>query len=175
MYTRVTDFTADYREEAREAQKNWDALTDESLQQRAGEGLMSIAEQLWHVASIWQYVFVTELKLWPEQEFSGEAPPSAAGLAQFYREAAEKATAWIEQNWGDADLASELELWGMRMTRGKLLWELIKHEAHHRGQIVTLMRLAGVPVHGIYGPSKEEVAKLEQAAADETASPNGTG
>ena len=57
----------------------------------------------------------------------------------------------------DEDLAVEIELWGLKMTRGKLLWEVVKHEAHHRGQIFTLMRLAGLRVHGIYGPSKEEV------------------
>jgi len=174
MFTRVTDFLTDYREEAREAQKNWDALTDESLQQRAGEGLLSIGEQLWHLASVWHYVFIDELKLWPGEKFSEKPPETAAGLADFYREAAEKATGWIEQNWGDDDLAAELELWGMKMTRGKLLWELIKHEAHHRGQIVTLMRLAGLPVHGIYGPSKEEAAAMKQAA-EEQSSPNGAG
>ena len=164
MYRKVVDFTTDYREEAKEAQKNWDALTDESLSVSAGEGYLSIGEHLWHIASIWHYVFCKDLQLWPAGELVEEAPKTAADLARFYREAADRAVAWIGENWSDDDLAGELELWGMTMTRGKLLWEIVKHEAHHRGQIITLMRLAGIPVHGIYGPSKEESEALAQAA-----------
>lgn len=166
MFRRVSDFTTDYREEAREAQKNWDVLTDEVLKQRAGEGLLSIGEHLWHLASVWHHIFVNDLKLWPAEELVEDPPETAAELAAFYRDATEKACRWIEEHWTDEDLPGELELWGMKMTRGTLLYELIKHEAHHRGQIVTLMRLAGLPVHGIYGPSKEEAAALQQAKAE---------
>lgn len=33
---------------------------------------------------------------------------------------------------------------------------LIQHQNHHRGQMTVLMRQAGLPVPGIYGPAKEE-------------------
>jgi len=163
MYTRTADFLRDYREEAAAAQQNWDALTDESLAVKPGDVYWTLGEHLWHIASLWQYVFCNDLKHWPADELVEEAPTTAQGLADFYRQQAEKACAWIEANWSDADLAGELELWGMKMTRGQLLGGIIRHEAHHRGQIIVLMRLAGLAVHGIYGPGKEEVDALEQA------------
>ena len=164
MYRQVADFVKDYREEAREAQKNWDMLTDEALKQSAGEDFQPIAGHLWHIASIWHYVFCDEFKLWPQEELVEQPPETAAGLAEFYRNATAKACNWIEANWHDEDLLVEIEIWGMKMTRGKLLFEIVKHEAHHRGQVIALMRLAGLPVHGIYGPSKEEAAAMQKKA-----------
>jgi uncharacterized damage-inducible protein DinB len=32
----------------------------------------------------------------------------------------------------------------------------IRHEVHHRGQMTVLMRQAGLPLHGFYGPSRDE-------------------
>lgn len=157
MYRRVEDFLTDYCEEAHEAQKNWDTLTNSALSVNAKEGFWTIKDHLWHIASIWQYVFVNDLKLWPEDERLDQIPNNAKTLAGFYHDQTEKICHWIKKNWTDEDLAVEIELWGLKMTRGKLLWEVVKHEAHHRGQIFTLMRLAGLRVHGIYGPSKEEV------------------
>ena len=166
MYRKVTDFVADYREDAREAQQNWGVLTDESLSSSAGEGYMTLGEQLWHIASLWQYIFVNDLKLWPVDKL-GETPPAAAqALAEHYRQAVAEVTDWVAGNWTDEDMLTEIELWGMKLTQGKLLFEMVKHEAHHRGQIVILMRLAGLPVHGVYGPSREEVEAMRDQAAE---------
>ena len=37
-----------------------------------------------------------------------------------------------------------------------MLSSLIRHQAHHRGQMTVLMRQAGLPVPGVYGPAREE-------------------
>ena len=47
-------------------------------------------------------------------------------------------------------------MYGMTWKRGTTLSLLINHQAHHRGQMTVLMRQAGVPVVGVYGPAKEE-------------------
>ena len=36
---------------------------------------------------------------------------------------------------------------------------LLFHQTHHRGQMTVLMRQAGLPVPGMYGPAKEDWAK----------------
>ncbi len=36
---------------------------------------------------------------------------------------------------------------------------LLLHQTHHRGQMTVLMRQAGLPVAGMYGPTKEDWAK----------------
>ena len=51
---------------------------------------------------------------------------------------------------------TEDEMYGEKWNRGTTLQILIKHQAHHRGQLTVLMRMAGLKVHGVYGPSKEE-------------------
>jgi uncharacterized damage-inducible protein DinB len=47
-------------------------------------------------------------------------------------------------------------MYGDKWKRGQTLHALILHQAHHRGQMTVLMRQAGLPVPGIYGPSREE-------------------
>lgn len=43
-------------------------------------------------------------------------------------------------------------MYGEIWARGLTLFYLITHQAHHRGQMTVLMRQAGLPVPGIYGP-----------------------
>jgi uncharacterized damage-inducible protein DinB len=49
-------------------------------------------------------------------------------------------------------------MYGETWKRGLTLFYLLMHQAHHRGQMTVLMRQAGLPVIGIYGPAKEEWA-----------------
>jgi uncharacterized damage-inducible protein DinB len=42
------------------------------------------------------------------------------------------------------------------MEKGIVLSVILMHQCHHRGQLTILMRLAGLKIHGIYGPAKEE-------------------
>ncbi|MBK9413922.1 MAG: hypothetical protein IPN61_11015 [Bacteroidetes bacterium] len=44
--------------------------------------------------------------------------------------------------------------------RGTTLTILIKHEAHHRAEMIVLMRMLGLPVVGPYGPTREDWAKF---------------
>jgi uncharacterized damage-inducible protein DinB len=47
-------------------------------------------------------------------------------------------------------------MYGETWKNGFSLWVLIAHQAHHRAQMIVLMREAGLKVPGVYGPSKEE-------------------
>lgn len=49
-------------------------------------------------------------------------------------------------------------MFGQKMSKGEILFFLIQHQIHHRGQMTILMRQAGLTVPGLYGPSKEEWA-----------------
>lgn len=40
--------------------------------------------------------------------------------------------------------------------RGTTLGIIISHQIHHRAQLTIVMRLNGLKVPGVYGPSKEE-------------------
>ncbi|HJQ71724.1 MAG TPA: DinB family protein [Blastocatellia bacterium] len=48
-------------------------------------------------------------------------------------------------------LNEEVEFYGRNMRRIVLLWGMTEHEIHHRGQLFTYYRLAGVEPPNIYG------------------------
>jgi uncharacterized damage-inducible protein DinB len=50
-------------------------------------------------------------------------------------------------------------MYGEKWKRSATLLALIRHEIHHRGEMIALMRLAGLAVPGIYGPTREEWAQ----------------
>jgi uncharacterized damage-inducible protein DinB len=65
----------------------------------------------------------------------------------------------VEGRWKDDDLTGNIEVYGEQWERRKVLSVLVLHQAHHRGQMTALMRMLGIQVPGIYGPSKEEWSK----------------
>ncbi|HNF48246.1 MAG TPA: DinB family protein [Chitinophagales bacterium] len=81
---------------------------------------------------------------------------TAAQLATAYTQAAATLLAEMEAKWTDASLQDSNNLYGMEWSNALTLSILLKHEIHHRGQLTVLMRLAGLIVPGVYGPSAEE-------------------
>jgi uncharacterized damage-inducible protein DinB len=55
-------------------------------------------------------------------------------------------------------------MYGDEWPRGQALSALVLHQAHHRGQMTVLMRQAGLPVVGVYGPAREEWAAMGMPA-----------
>ena len=64
----------------------------------------------------------------------------------------------VKEQWTDETLLQEDNIYGETWKRGFTLLALNDHETHHFGQLTVLMRNAGLPVHGRFGPSKEEWA-----------------
>jgi uncharacterized damage-inducible protein DinB len=48
-------------------------------------------------------------------------------------------------------LNEEIEAFGRKMRRVVLLWGMTEHEIHHRGQLFTYFRLAGIEPPNLYG------------------------
>ena len=46
------------------------------------------------------------------------------------------------------------------MEKGSTLDVLIRHQSHHRGALLVVMRLLEMPVFGIYGPANEEWSQM---------------
>ena len=54
---------------------------------------------------------------------------------------------------------------GRPMTvRDILMFSMLHHNIHHRGQLALMCRLSGCPPIGIYGPNREETAKMMEAS-----------
>lgn len=76
-------------------------------------------------------------------------------LVNAYTAASEKVKKAVT-SWSDATLQEITPMYGENWKKGFALWVTIAHQAHHRGQMTVLMRMAGLKVPGVYGPAKEE-------------------
>lgn len=65
----------------------------------------------------------------------------------------------VAKLWNDATLKEVDHMYGEEWTKSFTLTVLLFHMAHHRAQMMTLLRLGNAPVVGVYGPAKEEWAK----------------
>lgn len=160
MYRRIDDFLADWDYESKATLAILRTLTDASLNQRVTPAGRSAGKLAWHLAqSVAGMGGETGLKVTGPGEHD-PVPGSAAEIATRYGEAACSLSGAVKSQWNDELLAGEIPMYGEMWPRGKALSALIRHEAHHRGQLTVLMRQAGLAVPGTYGPSKEEWAGM---------------
>ena len=83
-------------------------------------------------------------------------PATAKEIVDAYKEASENLVNFIKSNWNDDTLLVEDDMYGEMWKRGMTLGVIVSHQIHHRAQLTIVMRLNGLKVPGVYGPSKEE-------------------
>ncbi len=166
MFRKIDDFLSAWDYESEATLKVLDHLTDEALARPLHPDVRAPGRLAWHLAqTIPEMGGRTGLEL----EGPGEEDPmpsSAADVAAQYRDAAHSLAAAVREQWTDADLLVEDNMYGETWPRGRTLWALVTHQAHHRGQLITLMRIAGLPVPGVYGPAREEWAAFGMPAPE---------
>lgn len=127
-------------------------LTDESLGKELVAGYRGIERTANHIvdcaASIPQSA---TLPLTHQKQHHA----SVAELVKAYTAATDAVKSAVAQ-WTDETLQETTPMYGETWKKGFALWVTIAHQAHHRGQLTVLMRLAGLKVPGVYGPAKEE-------------------
>lgn len=156
MFRRIDDFAEAWEVERKGTLRILRSLTDESLSQAIVPGGRTLGFLAWHLAtSIPEMLGRTGLEPAGPTE-SDAVPASAATMADEYERASASVIPDIRSRWTDDTLTETVDMYGKQWTRGLTLEILIRHEAHHRGQMTVLMRQAGLLVHGVYGPSREE-------------------
>ncbi len=158
MFTAIEEFLRSWDYESSATKKMLAELTDESLAVAAAPGERPLALVVWHIVqSIPEMMGRTGLSI--AGPVMGAAPPaSAEALRAAYGEAASSLATEMKAKWADADLLVVDDMYGEQWARGTTLGVLLLHQTHHRGQLSTLMRVAGLKVPGPYGPSREEWA-----------------
>jgi uncharacterized damage-inducible protein DinB len=159
MFRRIEDFVAEWRTERDSTLKLLHNLTDESLPQQVVAGGRTLGFLAWHIT-----VTLSEMPVKAGLAPAGPAefepaPARAADIAAAYESASASLLDEVTSKWNDGMLEEKVDMYGDQWTRGMVLEALIRHEAHHRGQMTVLMRQAGLPVAGVYGPSREEWAQ----------------
>ena len=158
MYRRIADFQEDFAQESAATLKVLAALTDAALGQRVTPDGRSLGRLAWHLVGTLHEMPASAGLATAAAAAEAPVPATAAEIAAAYQRAAAAVRAAVDGAWSDADLDGEIALYGESWKRGRVLSALIKHEAHHRGQMTVLMRQAGLPLPGVYGPSREEWA-----------------
>lgn len=160
MLRRIDDFIKDWEYEAESTGKILKALTDESLGQKVTADGRSLGFLGWHLTqTLGEMLGLVGLKI-DAPGFDKACPTKAVEIAEAYAIAARSVADEVKNNWTDETLLEEDNMYGDTWARGLTLFYLIAHQAHHRGQMTVLMRQAGVPVPGVYGPAKEEWAAM---------------
>ncbi|RPI04499.1 MAG: hypothetical protein EHM64_09720 [Ignavibacteriae bacterium] len=156
MYHTIIDFLTDWDYENKSTLNVFKNLSDVSLHQKVSPEGRSLGRLAWHIVlTLGEMGGKAGLNIISPPENAPE-PISASVIADAYEKAGASIAAEVKHNWNDLMLKETIQMYGERWTRSATLHSLVKHQIHHRAQMTVLMRQAGLPVPGIYGPSREE-------------------
>jgi uncharacterized damage-inducible protein DinB len=160
MYRTISDFTADWKYESAVTLKILHTLTDQSLHQKVTPEGRSLGFIAWHLV-----LTMTEMGSKMGLQITGpaedsEQPNSVSEIASAYEISSKSVGEVVRTTWSDLSLDEKIDMYGEPWKRGYALASLVRHQTHHRAQMTVLMRQAGLPVPGVYGPSREEWAKF---------------
>jgi uncharacterized damage-inducible protein DinB len=159
MVRTIKDFLERWQEESESTLKVINALTDESLDKNA-PGTRTLGRLANHIVETLTE-FPHKLGLPVEEEFINHKSVTELSLA--YQINSDRVLNAVAENWNEDTLEEYHDMYGQQWKNGLSLYYLIAHQTHHRAQMTTLMRLSGLPVPGIYGPSQEEWSAMNMA------------
>lgn len=166
MFRHINDFIREFEYESGSTLKVFRNISNEALLASPHDNIRSIRRLVWHITmTLGEMLGKAGLVIDCPDEHS--APPDdIATICKAYETAAHSVLEQVKTHWTDADLSTEVNMYGEQWSKGTILTVLIRHEAHHRGQLTVLMRLNGLSVPGVYGPSKEEWAAWNMASPE---------
>lgn len=156
MIRRIDDFTHDWEQESGATLKLLRALTDSSLAQRVTDAGRSARDLAWHMVLALPDTLRRLGLSTSGPADDAPAPAAARDITDTYERVAAELEDRITTTWTDAVLEETVSIFGQEWTKGFILTSVIRHQAHHRGQLTVLMRQAGLRVPGVYGPAREE-------------------
>ncbi len=160
MVRQISDFIQEWSYESESTLKLFNHIPDEFMATKDHEHIRSIARLAWHITiTISEMMTKAGLQVTGPHEDS-EPPANMKEIIEAYKASSTSLLVEIKKAWNDQDLEKEVNMYGEIWNLGTVLSVLIRHQAHHRGLLTILMRLAGMKVIGVYGPSKEEWADM---------------
>ena len=163
MFCKINDFITLWQQEQDATLKILNALTDESLSKKPNDDVRSIGGLASHIVET-----ITEMphRLGLVNVEKNIKFSSVQALTEAYAQDSNEMVKAIKEKWNDADLEKENNMYGEQWKNKFSLQVLVLHQCHHRGQLTTLMRFAGLEVPGIYGPAKEEWSAMNMSAPE---------
>jgi uncharacterized damage-inducible protein DinB len=154
----IADYTlADYEHEQAATKRVIEAIPASGLNYTPDAKSMTALDLAWHVASAeWFFLnSVADGKFSAGESKRPENIRNAQDVLNWYEQNVPPALARAKSLSG-AQLAQNVDFFGIM--QGPAAWYLtlmVKHGAHHRGQLSTYLRPMGAKVPSIYGPSAD--------------------
>ena len=125
-----------------------DRLSDKQLDFRPSQGLWSVKETVCHIAGAeegwFRYIVTHEINDWEEADFKAEDHPTVSSIDKLLKEVHDRTEAFLLPA-GDSVQVQPVQLpWGAQTTIGWVLWHVLEHEIHHRGEIYLMLGLMGI-------------------------------
>ena len=124
-----------------------DKLTDAQLDFVPRQGLWSLGTVARHIANAeegwFRYSVTRELSQWPA-EYTAEDYSTIVSIKTLLAEVHARTEAFLTQV-DIADLDQVLELpWSEQLSLRQIIWHVLEHEIHHRGEIYLMLGLLGL-------------------------------
>ena len=165
MFRTMSDFFETWNVERESTEEIFSVLRSEVFTKKENENIRTLGRLAGHIVES-----VTEMgsHLGIGIEYNNEILKydDVDLLLAAYRTACTALEIKLKANWNDAQLADTINMYGEQWAKGKTLFVLITHQAHHRAQMTVLMRLVGLKVPGVYGPAKEDWAAMGMPAME---------
>ncbi len=160
MYRKIEDFVKDWKSEELFTIKIFSKITDEIKSVKATENTRSLERLAWHITQTLTEMPFRAGIIDADILDNKPIPGSFTEIIDNYKKHSSELIESLQEKWAERELTDKIEVYGQQWERRKILSVLVKHQAHHRGQMTILMRLQNIEVPGIYGPSKEEWSKF---------------
>lgn len=166
MYRKIDDFLKDWKNEEEFTLKIFSLISAEAKAAQVHEHVRTLDRLAWHLTQT-----ITEMGkragLLAEDLLEHQAIPETMNeIAEIYKTNSELLCRALRLKWTDSSLEDLVPMYGDEWMKGKILQILLLHQTHHRGQMTVIMRILGLPVPGLYGPSKEEWIAMGLPAMD---------
>lgn len=124
-----------------------DKLTDAQLDFVPRQGLWSLGRVARHIASAeegwFRYIVTHELTEWPP-EYTAKDYPTVKSVKALLSEVHARTDAFLK-TLETTDLDHVLEMpWDGKLTLRWIIWHVLEHEIHHRGEIFLMLGLLGM-------------------------------
>jgi len=166
MFRKIDDFISDWAYESEGTVNLFKHISNNELNKKDHENVRTIARLAWHITITLSEMMNKAGLLVTGPDEHSKPPTDIKEIIAAYESSAKSVTEQVTKQWTDASLLEEKNLYGENWKNGVTLSILIKHQAHHRGQLTVIMRQYGMLVPGVYGPSKEDWAKFNMPTAD---------
>ena len=118
------------------------AAPDDKLDWRPKEDMFTMRELIGHIPQA-EAGLVRSALAGSTQKVAFDFSRSAAEIADAFDSQHDELAAEVSKLTPE-QLKEEIEFHGRKLRRGVLLWFVTEHEIHHRGQLFTYYRLAGI-------------------------------